>query len=82
MLGKHSRTKAGSFTREHGNSLAKNLRKDYPEFYNVRGDAKLKNIKKNLNLPQDASLKEVREKLRQNWDKFNVEALLSYRYQG
>jgi len=63
-LPKHQRTKSGAFTREHGNSLAKNLRKDYPEFNNVRSDAKLKNIKKNLGLPSDAPLKDVRKKLR------------------
>lgn len=63
-LPKHSRTQLGAFTREHGNSLAKNLRKDYPEFNNVRSDAKLKNIKSNLGLDADASLKKVREALR------------------
>ena len=64
MIDKHSRIKSGAFRRERGDSLAKNLRKDYLEFYDVRSDAKLENIKKKLDLPLDASLKEVRERLR------------------
>jgi hypothetical protein len=63
-LPQHQRTKSGAFSREHGNSLAKNLRKDYPEFYNVRSDAKLENIKAKLGLEHDAPLKEVRKELR------------------
>jgi len=63
-LGKHVRNQSGAFRRESGNSLAKNLRKAYPEFNNVRGDAKLENIKKKLDLPSDAPLKDVRKELR------------------
>jgi hypothetical protein len=64
-LGKHSRTSKGTFRRERGDSTAGTLREDYPEFYNVRADTKLENIKKNLGLPHDASINKVREALRQ-----------------
>lgn len=42
----HKRTEEGVFRRERADSLAKNLRKDYPEFYKVRGDTKLGALKK------------------------------------
>ena len=63
-LGKHSRTEKGTFRRERGDSTAGTLRKDYPEFSNVRSDAKLVNIKKDLGLPADASITAVRKALR------------------
>ena len=63
-LGKHSRTEKGTFRRERSDSTAGTLRKDYPEFSNVRSDAKLGNIKKDLGLPLDAPLRDVREGLR------------------
>ena len=63
-LGKHGRTEKGTFRRERSDSTAGTLRKDYPEFENVRSDAKLGNIKKDLGLPADAPLKDVREGLR------------------
>jgi hypothetical protein len=65
-LGKHGRTEKGAFTRERSDSLAGNLRKDYPEFYKVRSDAKLGNIKQVLRLPADAPLKDVRRELRKS----------------
>ena len=34
-LGKHEHTKHGGFRRERGDSLARNLRQDYPEFNKV-----------------------------------------------
>lgn len=64
-LKKHSRNKDGSFRREPGNSTAGTLRKDYPEFSKVRSDAQLKNIKKDLGLPPDASINTVRKGLRE-----------------
>ena len=64
-LGKHSRNKNGTLRRERGDSTAGKLREVYPEFSEVRSDAKLKNIKKNLSLPDDASIKKVREALRE-----------------
>ena len=63
-LGKHSRTEKGTFRRERSDSTAGTLRKDYPEFSNVRSDAKLGNVKKDLGLPPDAPLSEVRQCLR------------------
>lgn len=63
-LGKHRRTEKGSFRRERSDSRAGTLRKDYPEFENVRADAKLGNIKRNLGLPADAPINEVRKRLR------------------
>ena len=65
MLGKHSRTNKGTFRRERADSTAGTLREDYPEFFNVRADAKLGNIKKNLGLPADASINTVRKALRE-----------------
>ena len=63
-LGKHSRTEKGTFRRERSDSTAGTLRKDYPECENVRSDAKLGNIKKDLGLPHDAPLSDVRRGLR------------------
>ena len=64
-LGKHSRTQSGAFRRERSDSTAGSLRKDYPEFSNVRSDAKLGNIKKDLGLPAGAPLSDVRKGLRE-----------------
>lgn len=63
-LGKHRRTESGTFRRERADSTAGKLREDYPEFANVRADAQLGNIKKNLGLPPDAPINEVRKALR------------------
>jgi hypothetical protein len=63
-LGEHSRTEKGTFRRERGDSTAGAPRKDYPEFWNVRSDAQLRNIKKNLGLPADAPINSVRKALR------------------
>lgn len=63
-LGKHSRTEEGTFRRERSDSTAGTLRRDYPEFNNVRSDANLGNIKKDLGLPHDAPLSEVTRGLR------------------
>jgi len=57
------RDENGRIDRKRNDTLAKNLRSDYQEFNNVRGNMKLGNIKKELGLPADASLKEVRKKL-------------------
>jgi len=63
-LGKHSRTEKGTFRRERSDSTAGSLREDYPEFSNVRSDAQLGNIKKNLGLLPDAPINAVRKALR------------------
>jgi hypothetical protein len=49
---------------KRSDSTAGTLRKDYPEFSNVRADAQLGNIKKNLGLPPDAGINKVRKALR------------------
>ena len=63
-LDRHTRTTRGTFRRERSDSTAGTLRKDYPEFSNVRADAQLGNIKKNLGLPADAPIATVRKQLR------------------
>ena len=60
-LGKHTRTEKGAFRRERADSLAKNLRQDYPEFDNVNGNTKLGTLEKKFGV---SSLNAVREKLR------------------
>jgi len=63
-LGKHTRTEKGTFRKERGDSTAGELRKAYPEFENVRADAQLRNIKRNLGLSPEAPINEVRKGLR------------------
>lgn len=41
MLGKHTRTKEGTFRKERADSLVKNLKKDYPQLDKVNGNTKL-----------------------------------------
>jgi hypothetical protein len=60
-LGKHSRTEKGTFRKERGDSLAKNLREDYPEFNAVHGSTRLDTLKKKFEVE---SLNAVREALR------------------
>jgi hypothetical protein len=60
-LGKHEHTKHGGFRRERGDSLAKNLRQDYPEFNKVDPRTKLDTLRERYNVD---SLNKVREKLR------------------
>lgn len=65
-LGKHTRTSQGTFRRERSDSLAKNLRKDYPEFEHVHGSTKLGTLKDRLGVD---SLNKVREELRRENNK-------------
>ena len=60
-LGKHERTKEGRFRRERGDSLAENLRQDYPEFEKVRGDTRLDTLRNRFGVD---SLDDVRKALR------------------
>lgn len=60
-LGKHSRTNEGTFRKERGDSLAKNLREEYPEFKHVHGSTRLDTLKERLGVD---SLNKVREELR------------------
>ncbi len=59
----HKRTEEGAFRRERKDSLAKNLRKDYPEFNKVRGDTKLGTLKKESG---ENSINGVRQYLRRH----------------
>jgi len=61
-LGKHSRTNQGTFRKERGDSLAKNLRDDYPEFSRVHGSTRLDTLKTRFDVN---SLNAVREKLKE-----------------
>lgn len=60
-LEKHERTKSGRFRRERADSLAKNLRSEYPEFNRVHGSTKLGTLKNQFGVD---SLNDVREALR------------------
>lgn len=60
-LGEHSRNEDGRFRKERGDSLAKNLREDYPEFNRVHGSTRLDTLKERYNVE---SLNGVREALR------------------
>ena len=62
-LGKHEHTKHGGFRRERGDSLAKNLRHDYPEFNKVGGRTRLDTLRGRYNVN---SLNKVRERLRRS----------------
>ncbi len=44
-LPKHTRTSKGTFRQESGNSRAKNLAKDYPEFEKVHPETKLETLR-------------------------------------
>ena len=65
-LGKHTRTSKGTFRKERSDSLAKNLREDYPEFDNVHGSTKLGTLKERFGVD---SLNKVREELRKENNK-------------
>lgn len=60
-LGKHQRTAKGTYRRERGDSLAKNLRQEYPEFNKVRGDTRLDTLRERFGVD---SLDAVRRALR------------------
>jgi len=60
-LPKHQRTDKGTFRRERADSLAKNLRSDYPEFDHVNGHTKLGTLKEKFGVD---SLNGVRAALR------------------
>lgn len=62
-LGKHTKTEKGTFRKERADSLAKNLRQDYPEFNHVNGNTKLGTLEKKFGVD---SLNAVRTKLRKS----------------
>ena len=61
MLGKHQKTVSGRIRRERSDSLAKNLREDYPEFWKVNGNTKLGTLKEQFGVD---SLNQVRKVLK------------------
>ncbi len=60
-LPQHSRTISGNFRQANGTELAKNLRKDYPEFNKVRSDTKLETLRDRFGV---TSINDVRTALR------------------
>lgn len=44
-LGKHTRNQDGTFRKERGDSLVKNLREDYPALNGINGNTKLSTLK-------------------------------------
>lgn len=63
-LSHHKRTEEGAFRRERADSLAKNLRKDYPEFEKVNGNMKLGTLKEESG---ETSINGVRKYIRKNY---------------
>lgn len=61
-LGKHERTKSGTFRRERADSLVKHLKKEYPELEGVNGNMKLGTLRDRLGVD---SLDQVLRKLRE-----------------
>jgi hypothetical protein len=61
-LGKHKKTEEGRLRKERGDSLAKNLAGDYPEFKSVSGNTKLATLRKKFDVD---SLNGVRKALKQ-----------------
>jgi hypothetical protein len=61
MLGKHERTKSGTFRKERDDSLVKNLREDYPELNRFNGNTKLGTL---LDKYDVDSLSQLRKKIR------------------
>jgi len=49
-LGKHQKTGKGQFRCERGDSLAKNLAQDYPEFRNVPPNTRLDTLRKRFDV--------------------------------
>jgi hypothetical protein len=60
-LGKHQHNQDGRYRRERGDSLARNLAKDYPELRQVDPRTKLETLRERLHAD---SLNKVREALR------------------
>ena len=58
------RNKNGEIREKRNDTHSGTLSRNYPEFDQFRTDKKLGNVKKDLGLPQDASLNDVRRKLR------------------
>jgi len=63
-LPEHDRNKDGSFRQENGNSRAKNLVNDYPEFAKVPPNTKLGTLRDRSG---ETSINGVREYIRKNY---------------
>jgi len=63
-LDKRWRNEDGEIRRKRNDTHAGTLSTDYPEFDQFRVDKRLGNIKRDLGLPPDASLADVRKRLR------------------
>lgn len=62
-LPKHQRTERGSFRRERGDSLIKNLKKEYPELEGINGNMKFQALRDRLDVDSlDQALKKLRKK--------------------
>src|ERR1051326_1940757 len=62
MAEQHTRTKAGTFRRERGDSLVKKLRDVYPEFDGIHGSTQRGTLEEKFGVD---SLSKVRKALRQ-----------------
>lgn len=60
-LDKHKRTSGGTYRRERGDALAKNLRGTYPEFKKVHGSTRLDTLRDRFGVD---SINDVRKHLR------------------
>lgn len=61
-LPKHQRTEKGTFRRERGDSLIKNLKKEYPVLQDINGNMKLETLRNQLGVTSlDQALKKLRE---------------------
>jgi len=63
-LPKHDRTNDGTYRQENGNSRAKNLRKDYPEFKKVPPNTKLGTLRE---VSGETSINAVRAYIRKHY---------------
>lgn len=62
-LGKHKKTSEGQFRKERGDSLAKNLAKDYSEFESLPGNTRLDALEKKYGV---SGVGQVRKALKKN----------------
>ncbi len=63
-LGRHTKNpSSGRIRRERGDSLVKNLKKEYPEFAHINGHTKLETLRREFGVD---SLNEVRKALRKS----------------
>ena len=61
-LGKHSKTNEGRYRKERGDSQAKNLAKDYPEFKKVAPSTRLDTLEKKFGVTDLAGVRKALKK--------------------